>query len=672
MSANQVKPCRFERTWKIHHLMALGLALLAGAPAFAVSGTAQVAWGIGMLDNASPGLANFSCRYITRPSVAGNGVRIQLSNYYGDAPLTVRSTTVAAHGSGAAVSGIAAVKFGGNAAVTIPPRSKVMSDPVDLNVAAQQELAVSLFYPGTPAELSENGASRTNSYCTASNAGDVTYEANGAHYTKVSPTVHTVDALDVYQTQPHGAVVALGASITQGLNSSLDQNKRWVDVLSTRFLASSNPKSIANKGISGSTACQAAERFNRDVMALSNVSEVLLGGVGGNDLAYGANGDAVISCLRGVIAQAHAIGIRVVAGTIPPRGFGATQEGYRVQINNWMKANNAFEGVVDFDAVLRNPANPTVLNPAYDSGDGTHPNDVGSAAMANAVPLAAFGNVGAPPPTYVVQGTYDDQDYFAFSYDQKNGSWQHDAACNVTGCYGNTRSWSGSTNDNVTVRFYGTQIKLYGIQKPNFGIGAVSIDGGAETNVDFYAPANVRKLLWTSAVLSSVGPHVFKLRVTGAKNPANTTTQTIIEPDSVDILGSGLATYDDMDYSKFTYVGGNWAHDPTCMPVATPNCYASTKSWSALTNDYVTVAFQGTRARLYGSKNVSFGIGSVSVDNGIETNVDFYAPTRMGNQLMWTSPSLAAGTHTLKLRVKGARDAGSAITIEPDAVMVTP
>ncbi|MES2355250.1 MAG: GDSL-type esterase/lipase family protein [Pseudomonadota bacterium] len=650
----------------------ISTALLLESPAFAVTGTPQVAWTIAMPNAVSFTQSNFTCRYITRPSISGNGVRIQLSNFYGDNPLTLNSVTVALRVSGAAASGQTTVTFNGQPTVTIPPRSKIMSDPIDFNVTAQQDMAISIYYPGTTPVLTHNTTPRVNSYCSAANVGNATYDVNGTPFTSsgsISGTwVQTLDAVDVYQTQPYGAVVALGASVTQGWNSSIDQNKRWVDVLSTRLLNSANPKSVVNEGIAGSTACSAVGRVNGDGLALSNVSEIFLGGVGGNDIGNGATGSQVISCYQQIISQVRAAGLRILAGTLPPReGFNSTQEGYRVQLNNWIMTPGNFDGVVDFDALVRSSSDPTNWNSSYRS-DGTHPNDAGSLVMGNAIPLSLFTSGGSYSANGVGTGTYDDMDYRAFSY---AGSWTHDAACGVANCYKNTRSFSTTVNSNVTLKFWGTQIKLYAIKKSKMGIGAVSIDGGTETNIDLYSPTDVRQLVWTSPVLSNA-PHTFKFRVTGTKNASS--SDVMIEPDAVDVLGVGAGTFDDMNYSAFKYFGSGWTHDNTCSVAgpASPNCYNNSKSWSTTTNDNVTVTFVGSQIKLYGIKNVSFGMGGVSIDGGAETNINFYAPTRMGNQLMWTSPTLPSGMHTFKLRVTGILSGGSNFTVAPDAVVISP
>jgi lysophospholipase L1-like esterase len=78
---------------------------------------------------------------------------------------------------------------------------------------------------------------------------------------------------------------------------------------------------------------------------------------------------------------------------MPYQGFcGWTAEGdaKRVAANHWMKTAGAFDGVIDFDGALADPANPARLAPQYDSGDHLHPGPAGHEAMANAIDLALF------------------------------------------------------------------------------------------------------------------------------------------------------------------------------------------------------------------------------------------------------------------------------------------
>jgi O-glycosyl hydrolase len=253
------------------------------------------------------------------------------------------------------------------------------------------------------------------------------------------------------------------------------------------------------------------------------------------------------------------------------------------------------------------------------------------------------------------------------------GAWSH-----CTGCGGElfngSNSWDNTTNDTVTVAFKGTQIALYGVKDPGHGIGAASIDGGTEKTVDFFATTRSGNVLvYTSPVLAD-GNHTFKLRVTGTKNASSSNTYVV--PDRVDITIGGttpppVTTVDDSvagtGLNQFNYVG-TWSHCTGCGS----ELFNGSNSWDNRTNDTVTVAFNGTRIAFYGVKDPQHGIGAVSIDGGTETSIDFFATTRSGNVLMYTSPVLASGNHTFKLRVTGTKNASSGNTfVVPDRVNIT-
>jgi lysophospholipase L1-like esterase len=102
----------------------------------------------------------------------------------------------------------------------------------------------------------------------------------------------------------------------------------------------------------------------------------------------------IIAGYRHLIAAAHAAGLKIFGGTLTPfQGaayYSAAGEAKREAVNNFIRTSGAFDGVIDFDAAVRDPANPLQILPAYDSGDHLHPNDAGYQAMANAVNLALF------------------------------------------------------------------------------------------------------------------------------------------------------------------------------------------------------------------------------------------------------------------------------------------
>ncbi|QHW32498.1 hypothetical protein GZH47_17900 [Paenibacillus rhizovicinus] len=246
-----------------------------------------------------------------------------------------------------------------------------------------------------------------------------------------------------------------------------------------------------------------------------------------------------------------------------------------------------------------------------------------------------------------------------------SGSWSTSAGAAK---FGGSDHYSATTNDYYQVSFNGTKVKLYGSKDAHHGIAAVSIDGGAETNVDFYAVSRAdNTLLWTSPTLAA-GNHTLKVRVTGSKNAAS--TWTVITADRVSVTAATQTTINDATtgtgQNQFEYVGGWSASTGSAVK------YNGDDHYSGNTNDYYQVRFNGTRIELYGTKDVHHGIAAVSVDGGAETNVDFYASSRIDNTLVWSSPTLAAGNHIVKVRVTGSKNAASTWTVvTADRAVVT-
>jgi lysophospholipase L1-like esterase len=230
------------------------------------------------------------------------------------------------------------------------------------------------------------------------------------------PTVTTtqswyfLSALEVFAEPRSVAVVTLGDSITDGFASTVDANRRWPNVLAERLQASPRFAHIAvmDQGISGNRVLHdtigpnALSRFDRDVLAASGVKYVtLLEGI--NDIGFSGfipteevSADEIIAGYRQIIARAHAQGLLIYGGTLTPfGGLGAPYEtpageAKRQAINTWIRTSNAFDAVLDFDRAVRDPANPTRMLPAYDSGDHLHPNDTGYRAMAESIDLRLF------------------------------------------------------------------------------------------------------------------------------------------------------------------------------------------------------------------------------------------------------------------------------------------
>jgi lysophospholipase L1-like esterase len=288
------------------------------------------------------GFADQTLRLIVRPHASGDWLRLRLSNTFGDRPVTFGRVEVGRRQSGAALvpGSNHPVTFGGQRSVAIPLGAKARSDPVPLQVKAEHDLAVSLFVPGPTGPATWHWDARQTNYI--STAGDHTRDAGAAAFATPVTSWFFLDGLDVRASTTRGAVVTLGESTTDGANSTIDANHRWTDFLARRLqrLPPARQESVLNQGVSGNRILHNSPCF----------------GVG-----------ALARLDRDVLAQ--------------------TGGAKRQALNHWIRTSDAFDGVIDFDRALRDPADPLMLLPTYDSGDHMHPNDAGYQAMANAVAL---------------------------------------------------------------------------------------------------------------------------------------------------------------------------------------------------------------------------------------------------------------------------------------------
>jgi len=361
----------------------------------------------------APDVDGRTVRQIVYPTLDGQSVRIRLSNEYGRGPLVVRALAIAPSAGGAAADGGHDVRatFGGHSGVMVSPGGQVDSDPIHIDIAAGRPYAVSAYLG---AGQTMNGwhrvASQVNYISTPGNHVD---DADGRAYERRFTQFAWVTALEV--DAPHGsAVAAIGDSITDGMRSTLNANHRWPDALARRLRADGHADvGVIDLGISGNRLLSDSpcygdaleRRFGRDVVAQPGVRTAILL-IGINDINFQATppragldcdaphaavtADDLIAGYRRVIADAHAHGIRILGATLTPAALPPQREAIRVAVNRWIRTDGAFDGVADFDAALRDPADPARLRRGYDSGDHIHPSDAGYAAMAAAVPVAAL------------------------------------------------------------------------------------------------------------------------------------------------------------------------------------------------------------------------------------------------------------------------------------------
>lgn len=371
------------------------------------TGTRVSAWAPSMTTG-GPSFDNRTIRMVVHSSVAGSDARITLSNRYSPEPLDVGAADVAVQASGgtAKPGSTRHITFGGSDHVTIPAGEEAISDIVPIPVEAEQNLLVSLYIPGA------TGMSTWHS-----DAFDTTYTALGDHsgddsataFTATTTSWYYLAGLDVLASTANGTVVAFGDSITDGYHSSTGTYTRWPDFLGRRLAAAPGPQrlSVVDAGIGGNRVLtdvpnlwqgvSALKRFGHDALGRPGVTDVILF-EGINDIGNNAGPDGgpltaqhLIDGYRTLIDAAHAAGVCVIGATLmPDKGNGyytPAAEAIRQGVNDWIRTGGAYDGVIDFDAAMRDPADPSALNPAYDSGDHIHPNDAGMKAMSESVDL---------------------------------------------------------------------------------------------------------------------------------------------------------------------------------------------------------------------------------------------------------------------------------------------
>jgi lysophospholipase L1-like esterase len=373
---------------------------------------------------------NQSLRLIVHTSAGGTKVRIKISNTYGDGPLLIGGAHIARRTAAAEIDPRSdrMLKFQTKSSTTVAAGLMVVSDPVEMDVPALSDLAVSLFLPQRTEAKTSHSMAKQTSYVSPE-TGDSTAVANFP----VAKTIHSwpfLTGVDIEASPGAAAIVAFGSSLTDGDGTTADTNGRWPDVLAERLQKGAGGKAeigVLNEGIIGNRLLHDSPkgaddpfgaglgqaglaRFERDVLAQAGVRYVIVG-LGINDILFPAfpftppnekvSAEDIISGYRQLIARGHRNGVRVIATTNPPfensafeglvtAFYTSEREAIRQKVNDWIRSSGEFGGVVDLDAVLRDPSHPTQLLPAYDSGDHLHPNNAGCIAEGNAVPLALF------------------------------------------------------------------------------------------------------------------------------------------------------------------------------------------------------------------------------------------------------------------------------------------
>jgi lysophospholipase L1-like esterase len=348
-------------------------------------------------------------RMIVHTSIPGQKIRIELSNAFGKYLVAIGDAHAALRTTGSSIDSNTdrQLTFSGEKSVDIRPGQVIVSDPVNLDLKPLSDLAVSLYIVKTQGTPTNHTPGLHTAYVSA---GDDT-----AAVSMPSPSTNTsyvwLRSVDVVAPAGAFAISCLGDSITDGFRTTVDANMAWPALLAKRFSERERGPRIAvlNAGISGNQVLRdgagvsALARFDRDVASEPGVRwVVLLEGINDINIHGQITGPGaltagdIIAGYEQLIARAHMDHLKIVGATLTPdKGVwlaGPTGEATREKVNHWIRNSGAFDAVIDFDAVERDPADHKHMRPEFDSGDHIHPNDAGNAAMANAFDLSAFTN----------------------------------------------------------------------------------------------------------------------------------------------------------------------------------------------------------------------------------------------------------------------------------------
>ncbi|MEY2935580.1 MAG: hypothetical protein RL033_6329 [Pseudomonadota bacterium] len=365
------------------------------------------------LSGASRGFDDQTVRQVVQLSAGGSRVRVQLSNLFGTTPLVIGAAHVALSAGGDTVlpDSDRTLTFDGNSTVVIPAGETRQSDAAVLRVSALAELAVSLYLPEQtePATFHAFG----NQTAFISGAGDVS-DSGDFPTAETSTARYYLTYVEVLPAQRLNALVALGDSITDGGESTLDANHRWTDFLARRLDAQPPTHrqphvAVLNQGIGCGRLLRdfcgpsALSRFDRDVLDVTGVTHVVLA-TGFVDIFFPTaagtpdeivSAEEVIAGLRELARRAHRQGLEVFAATQTPyegttfaNAFTPENEVKRQAVNRWIRSTRALDGVFDFDAAARDPARPTQLLAQFASVDRLHLSDAGYEALAASIDLS--------------------------------------------------------------------------------------------------------------------------------------------------------------------------------------------------------------------------------------------------------------------------------------------
>ncbi len=353
----------------------------------------------------APGLTGNSLRQVVRVSIGGDVMRLKLSNEFSKSPVTLHSVQIAASAGESAIKlpTNLVLTFKGSKEITLAPGTSIISDPVKFGLQPRMDVAITIYFGDTSPDITGHPGSRTTSYLLTGNNPSVT------DFTGAATTEHwyVINGIDVEAPATSSCVAILGNSITDGRGSTTNMQNRWPDLLSEKLFGNPGTSQVGvlNLGIGGNCVLKdclgpaGIKRYGREILRQAGVKFVIVF-EGVNDIGGVRNADAAASVSKGLIEaykmmidSAHSRGLKIYGATITPfKGNGyynQFSETCRNEVNGWIRSSGRFDAVLDFDYVVRNPADTISLMSSFQN-DGLHPDVAGFKKMADCISLKLF------------------------------------------------------------------------------------------------------------------------------------------------------------------------------------------------------------------------------------------------------------------------------------------
>lgn len=333
-------------------------------------------------------LAGKTLREIIKVTGKGDTIRLKLTNFHSDEPVDIKSVYISYIVDSCDIDVPAAryLTFGGDSSVTISPRENVVSDILPFHIYSYTQIAITISYgERVPQHATSHRGSRTTSFI-----------ANGRvrpedAFHPVEKVDHWYNILSLDVEGDRNIVAVLGNSITDGRGSTTNKQNRWTDIMAQYLPEGSG---VVNLGIGGNCVLEGGisqpliNRYRDELGFHSGIRYIIIyegtNDIGTSQLPSGKLAGKLIAAYKEIIDYAHKKGIKVLMATITPtKGNGwysVEHEKARQAVNKWIRKGKGFEGVIDFDELVRDPKDTEKLQAKY-SDDWLHLNPSGYRAM---------------------------------------------------------------------------------------------------------------------------------------------------------------------------------------------------------------------------------------------------------------------------------------------------